>query len=152
MDCAAQTDYDDPMWNRIVVRAVLPMLVALFAFGCAPPLTPIKSEVETPSLARVQLLSIEDNIFKFEVYNLSDKPMVILRDEVAMITPAGTSHRLPGGWSNRYDVSPGQSHAVNVRFNLEHVKTGDTLKVDFSRAIMIGGAPVQIEPLPIRVD
>jgi hypothetical protein len=140
------------MWKKVVIWAVLPALVVLFAYGCAPPLTPIKTEVEAPSLTRVQLLTIEDNIFKFEVYNLSDKPMVILRDEVILISTAGASHRMPGGWSNRYDVGPGQSHAVNVRFNLDHVKTGDTLKVDFSRAIMIGGAPVQIEPLPIHVD
>jgi hypothetical protein len=140
------------MRKGIVVSWILPVLLTLSALGCAAPLTPVKMEVEAPSLARVQLLSIEDNIFKFEVYNLSNKPMVILRDEVVLVTPTGPVHRLPGGISNRYDVSPGQSHAVNVRFSLDNVKTGDTLQVDFSPAILVGGAPVKVEPLPIRVD
>lgn len=140
------------MWKGVLLCWILPPLLALSALGCAVPLTPIKTEVEAPSVARVQLLRIEDNIFKFEVYNLSDRPMVILRDEVVLITRTGRVHRLPGGTSNRYDVPPGQSHAVNVRFSLDNVKTGDTLQVDFSPAIVVGGAPVKVEPLPIRVD
>ena len=84
------------MYKGRFVSWIFPALLALPAPGCAVPLTPVKTEVEAPSLARVQLLRIDDNIFKFQVYNLSNKPMVILRDEVLLVTPAGSAHRLPG--------------------------------------------------------
>jgi len=132
--------------------ALLCVFICWFVIGCSPPLTPVRTEVEAPALARVQLITIEDNIFKFVVYNLSDQPMVILRDEVVLVTPSGPRHRLPGGLESTYDVAPGEHHAVNTRFDLDNIQTGDTLEVDFSPAVQIGGKPTSIPKLPIRVD
>jgi hypothetical protein len=133
------------------------VLIALFVFcwlalGCGPALAPTKTEVEAPSVARVQLTAIEDNIFKFMVYNLSDQPMVILRDEVLLQTPSGSRHRLPGGYSNVYNLAPGESHAVHTRFDLTNIESGDTLEVHFGPAVQIRGKPTQIEPILIQVE
>ena len=93
---------------RTITRrlAVFCILVGWLVLGCSPALTPVKAEVEASSVARVQLTGIDDNIFKFMVYNLSDQPMVILRDEVVMVTPYGSRHRLPGGLESVYNVGP----------------------------------------------
>jgi hypothetical protein len=133
-------------------RAVFCMLALWLTLGCAPPLTPVHTEVEAPSVARVQLTGIDDNIFKFVVYNLSDQPMVILRDEVVLVTPSGPQHRLPGGIDSVYNVAPQEHQPVNTRFDLSTIKTGDTLKVDFGPALQIGGKPTTIDSILIRVD
>ena len=133
-------------------RAVLCILFCSLLLGCGPGLSPVKTEAEAPSRARVQLKAIEDNIFKFTVYNLSDQPMVILRDEVVLVTPSGRRHRLPGGLESVYKIGPGENHAVNTRFDLSNVKSGDTLEVDFSPALQIGGQPTTIEAITIHVD
>lgn len=132
--------------------ALLCVFVCWLMLGCSPPLTPVRTEAEAPALARVQLTAIEDNIFKFVVYNLSQQPMVILRDEVVLVTPSGPRHRLPGGLESVYDVAPGENHGVNTRFDLTNIETGDTLEVDFSAAVQIGGKSTPIPTIPIRVE
>jgi hypothetical protein len=140
------------MRNDSTRRALLVTLLCWLVLGCGPALAPTRTEVEAPSVARVQLTAIEDNIFKFMVYNLSDQPMVVLRDEVLLQTPSGPRHRLPGGYSNVYNLAPGESHAVHTRFDLSNVESGDTLEVHFTAALQIGGKPTQIQPLLIRVE
>jgi len=140
------------MRKRIGGLVLLCVLLFGLALGCSPPLTPVRTEVEASAVARVQVTTIEDDIFKSVVYNLSDQPMVILRDEVVLLTPSGPRHRLPGGIESVYDVAPGEHHAVNTRFDLSNIQTGDTLEVDFSPAVQIGGKSTTIPKLPIRVD
>jgi hypothetical protein len=49
-------------------------------------------------------------------------------------------------------VAPGEHHAVNARFDLANLQTGDLLEADFFPAVQIGGNPTANPKIPIRVD
>jgi hypothetical protein len=109
-----------------------------------------ESPAAGPVQARVQLTEVDDDIFKFIVFNLTREPMVILRDEIVAVTPTGTLRREPGGVSSVYNVPPGGAHDVNVKFDLDGVNAGDRIEVRFDRAVLINGAPTRVAPVVFR--
>jgi hypothetical protein len=84
--------------------------------------------------------------------NLTQEPLVILRDQILLRTPRGTLRREPGGLSDTYTVAPGGAHDVNVRFALDQLMPGESVEVLFDRALLIRGASLPIPPMQFRVE
>ncbi|HYQ43560.1 MAG TPA: hypothetical protein VER11_16375 [Polyangiaceae bacterium] len=122
--------------------------------GTAPPLTPIQGTVELPAQARVVLRGVDGDILKFHVFNLSDKFLLVARDEIALSCSKGTRHRKPGGSESYYTIPPGGEHAVNVRFSFAELAVGETVSVVFDRALLRDGNPLpeHIPPISLRVE
>ncbi|HEY6556938.1 MAG TPA: hypothetical protein VI072_06680 [Polyangiaceae bacterium] len=131
------------LWSQVPCAAA-----ALAVLACTPnvPLRPVQAQAEAPQ-ARVRLTEIDGNILKFHVFNLTNQPLVILRDEIYLVTPRGPRRREAGGISNLYNVVPGGAHDVNVKFDFSGLAAGDALEVRFDRALMLTGRPVPIAPL-----
>ena len=119
------------------------------ALGCGASyqVSALEPSVEAPAAARVSLTEIDENIFKFIVHNLSNVPLVILRDNVLLRTPVGIRRRAPGGLSHVYNVPPGGAHELNVKFDLSGLAPGDHLEVQFEQALLIGGLPTLVPPM-----
>ena len=122
--------------------------------GVAPPLTPVQATVELPAQARVSLQKVDGDILKFSVFNLSDKFLVVARDEIVLTCSQGTRRREPGGSTNFYTIPPGGEHAVNVRFSFAGIAAGETVTVAFDRALLREGNPLpeHIAPVSLRVE
>jgi len=130
------------------------LLLALFvaaACGGAPPLRATHPVANAPGMARVLLSEIDGDILKFSVLNLSERPMVVLRDQIVLMTPLGLRTRTSGGLKSTYNVAAGQAHDVHVRFDMDELAAGDVLQVRFEDALLIDGQPIAIEPVVLRV-
>jgi hypothetical protein len=92
------------------------------------------------------------NLFVFEVRNLSPQPIIIDRDAVEMLVPAGGRvRRLPGGLASAYSLPPAGFHRVNVKFDMSLLATNDYARFDFSSALqLVGGARLQVPQLVVR--
>jgi hypothetical protein len=92
------------------------------------------------------------DIFEFDVKNLSAEPLVVDRDLVEMISPAGgRTRRLPGGAASAYSVPSAGAQQVNVRYDMSATTRGDLVRFDFSRAIQrVGGATLAIPHVVIK--
>jgi hypothetical protein len=107
--------------------------------------TPV--EVEVPGQVRVTLNEVDGDILKFMVFNLTDQTMLVLRDEVLLVTRYGAQRRERGGVSNMYELKPWGAHAVNVRFDISGMVPGEPLQVRFDRAVLVQGNRVSVPPL-----
>ncbi len=125
------------------------VLVAGLLLGCTtePTAEPVRSVAETPGAARVALREIDGDIFKLSVKNLSPAPLVIDRDAIVMETQGGTFPRSPGGTATTYVVPPGGSHAVNVRFDMTRVQSGEPFMLRFDGALYVGSMQVHVPAL-----
>jgi hypothetical protein len=126
--------------------------LGLAACAGGRPMTVSTGEVEAPRKARVFVKEIDGDIFKFIVVNASDKPLVILRDEVILATPKGRRRRLSGGIAHRYTVPPSGAQDVNLRYDLSFLEPGDRLYIHFDHALVIGGERIDIDPIVIDVN
>lgn len=106
---------------------------------------------DAPGVARVLLREIDGDILKFSVLNVSGAPMVVLRDQIVLVTPLGVRARSSGGVSSTYNIAPATAHDVNVRFDLSDLAPGDVVQVRFETALLVGGRPITIEPIVLRV-
>lgn len=134
-------------------RTLLVGALSLGVEACAAgrPMTVATGEVEVPHKARVFVKEIDGDIFKLIVVNTSEKPLVILRDELILATPKGRRRRLTGGISHSYKVAPSSAQDVNVRYDLSYLEPGDRISIHFDRALLIGGEAVEIEPIVMVV-
>lgn len=98
------------------------------------------------------LRTLDGDIFKFTVLNLTQEPLVILRDQILLKTPRGILYREPGGLSATYTVPPGGAHDVNVRFALDPLIPGESVEVLFERALLIRGAVLPMPAMQFRVE
>jgi hypothetical protein len=133
-------------------RRLLALGALLVAIACStPPLRAVRPVADAPSSARILLTEIDGDILKFSVLNLSGAPMVVLRDQIVLVTPLGVRTRERGGVSSTYDIAAGAAQDVNVRFDLDDLAAGDVVQVRFDGALLIQGAPVAIDPIVLRV-
>jgi hypothetical protein len=130
---------------RHLLAGVLLWAVAAGCGGSA--LMATRPDVQTPGAARVVLREQEDDLFRFVVYNQSPYPMIVNRDAVRMATTNGLRNRIPGGIQSSYEIPPGGSHDVNVKFPMDGLQRGEQVWVHFQDAVSIGGQVVPIEPI-----
>jgi hypothetical protein len=132
---------------------LLALSALTFAAGCrgAPSMRALQPIADAPGVARVLLREIDGDILKFSVLNVSGAPMVVLRDQIVLVTPLGVRARSSGGMSSTYNIAPGTAHDVNVRFDLSDLAPGDVVQVRFETALLVGGKPIAIEPIVLRV-
>jgi hypothetical protein len=137
---------------KILQVVVLLLATATAACGCAlTELRARRSRVEAPAIAHVRLAEISGDLLKFIVMNLTHERMVILRDDILLVTPRGYRTRLPGGLARVYDLPPGGAHDVNVRFDFSGLEPGTNVEIHFTRALRLRGAPVPIQPIVVEI-
>jgi hypothetical protein len=112
---------------------------------------PVTPQVRSAQ-ARVELTEVDSNILKFTVFNLSDRNMVILRDQMLLKTPSAARRRESGGVSSVYNVPAGGAQDINVKFDMSGTKPGDLVEVHFENALLIADKPVQVPPIVLRVQ
>jgi hypothetical protein len=119
-----------------------------------PTQMPTQLSVEVPGMARVVLRKTARDIFEFDVTNLSDKFLNVDRDAVALVGPGGARQpRVPGGAERFYNLPPGATHKLNVRFNLTPYGKGDAIAVDFNGALHLNNEqPFALEPIHTYVE
>lgn len=129
------------------------LAAALLATACrsSVPLRATHPVVEAPGAARVLLTEIDGDILKLSVVNLSGASMVVLRNQIVLLTPLGVRTRESGGVSSTYDIAPGSAHDVNVRFDMDGLAAGDVLQLRFEKALLVDGQPVHVPPIVLRV-
>jgi hypothetical protein len=76
----------------------------------------------------VKLVEHDDEIFEFLVLSHSDEQLVILRDDVFLVVDGQRHPREPGGLARTYDLPPGGSHAVNVKFSPRAFRRGPRVR------------------------
>jgi len=96
----------------------------------------------TNDAVKIQLTDQDGNTFKFLVWNRTDKHMTLLRDEIALVVGGVSYRRIPGGLLSSYDVPPGGSHDVNVRYDANLFEEADRFQIAFGKAVVQGGEPV----------
>ena len=131
----------------------LALVSLLFSVACrsAPPLRAVQPTADAPGVARVLLTEIDGDILKFSVLNLSSTTLVVLRDQITLMTPLGLRARESGGIDRTYNIAPGAAHDVNVRFDMSDLAARDVIQVRFENALLVSGQPVAIEPIVLQV-
>jgi hypothetical protein len=127
------------------------LLAATVLTGCVS-LRPVAPVVDGPGGVRVLVKAQSDEVFKLEVVNYGPAPIVVDRDRVVMFTAAGPRTRVPGGFGSVYAVPPGGRHALNVRFKLGGIRTGERVAIGLAGAIMLNGQPLMVPPLEFVAD
>ena len=133
------------------MRLPLLLLVALAVTGCVS-LRPVAPVVDGPGGVRVLVKSQNDELFKLEIVNYGPAPILVDRDRVVMFTAGGPRTRVPGGFGNVYNVPPGGHHALNLRFKLGGIRTGERVAIGLAGAVMLNGQPLMIPPLEFVAD
>jgi hypothetical protein len=135
------------------MKLAIPLLAVAVALGCAPiapPMTATRAVVQVQDAAKIALKEINNDILELTVWNNSTKMMVVDRDAILLYTDFGVRKRLPGGIAHSYNLPPGTAHEVNVRFDWSGLRN-TTVRLGFDNAITIGGKPIDVSPLEIRV-
>ena len=127
------------------------LLIATALGGCVS-LHPVAPVVDGPGGVRVLVKAQNDEVFRLEVVNYGQLPVVIDRDRVVMFTAGGPRTRVPGGFGNVYSVPPGGHHALNVRFKLGGIRPGERVAIGLAGAVMLNGQPLMIPPLEFVAD
>lgn len=129
------------------MRALLTFVVfAATLTGCVS-LHPVAPVVDGPGGVRVLVKAQDDELFKLEVINYGGYPIVVDRDRVVLFTAGGPRGRVPGGAGNIYDVPPGGRHALNVRFKLRGIRTGERVALSLADAVTQNGQVLMVPPL-----
>jgi hypothetical protein len=89
------------------------------------------------------------NFIQTSVYNTSTRPIVVNRDAILLLTPAGPRARLPGGWSSTYEIQPGGHHLVRCIYYVADLRPGDLVQLSFAGAITRDGVPVPVDPIQL---
>ncbi|HTU62267.1 MAG TPA: hypothetical protein VMF89_27600, partial [Polyangiales bacterium] len=74
----------------------------------------LQQSLQVESVAKVDVLDVDGDIFKFTVYNLMADTLVIQRDAIVMRTDKAERRREPGGLATVYTLPPGGAHNLNV--------------------------------------
>jgi hypothetical protein len=127
------------------------LVVATTLTGCVS-LHPVSPVVDGPGGVRVLVRAEDDDLFKLEVANYGTAPIVIDRDRVVMFTAAGARTRIAGGVGSVYDVAPGARHALNVRFELAGIRTGERVELSLAGAVTQNGQVLLVPPLEFVAD
>lgn len=114
-------------------------------------LDPVVSKVEKKKIVRVNLEEVGDDILKFKVTNLSEEPLVVLRDEAVIETPFGALRRPPGGIGTVVKLEPGKTQRVYLKYEIRGLEFGDEVRVRWDRAILLHDAPVAVDPIVLLV-
>jgi len=127
------------------------LVVATALTGCVS-LHPVSPVVDGPGGVRVLVRAQDDDLFKLEVANYGPSPIVIDRDRVVLFTATGPRTRLAGGVGSIYDVAPGARHALNVRFKLGGIRTGERVALSLAGAVTQNGQVLMVPPLEFVAD
>jgi hypothetical protein len=127
------------------------LLGATVLAGCVS-LRPVAPVVDGPGGVRVLVKAQNDEVFKLEVINYGPAPIVVDRDRVVMFTAAGPRTRVPGGFGSVYAVPPGGRHALNVRFKLGGIRSGERVAIGLAGAVTLNGQPLMVPPLEFVAD
>ncbi len=138
-----------PSLRAFVFPSLLAAFLAIVGCGGTQPIIRATNPVgaEAHGVARVYVRSVDHNIFKFTVNNLSHEMFVVDRDAVVLRVFGDTRMRVAGGAGRTYMVQPGGSHDVNVKFDLTDVVPGVPMSVSFEHAINQGGNVMPVPPL-----
>ena len=139
------------MKNGRLLRVLLAGAALWAATACGPTLMATRPDVRTPGAARVVLKEVNDDLMEFVVYNESPYELVVNRDAVHLATAAGLRPRIPGGIASVYNIPPGGSHDVHVKFPLNGLREGETVWINFQEALLINGQQVPVEPVALVV-
>jgi hypothetical protein len=140
-----------PRMSNAIPRSLL--IGITFALGGCLSLRPLTPTVDSPAGVRVVLKTQDDEVFKLEVVNYGQYPIMVNRDQVVLMTPEGARNRVPGGWGTLYTIPPGGHHALNVRFKLGGIHGGDRICINLGSAVTyLNGAPVPVPPLEFVAD
>ena len=120
--------------------------------GCGS-LRPVAPVVDGPNGVRVLVRAQDDERFELEVVNYGGAPIVVDRDRVVLVTARGErAARVAGGARRIDDVPPGGHDALDVRFRLGVLRTGDRVAIDLAGAVTLNGRPVRVPPLEFVAD
>jgi hypothetical protein len=128
------------------------VLGAVALTGCAASLHPVTPVADGPGGVRVLVKAQDDELFKLEVVNYGYYPIVIDRDRVVLFTAGGPRTRVAGGAASVYTVPPGGHHALNVRFKLGGIRSGERVALSVAGAVSINGQPLVVPPLEFVAD
>ena len=128
------------------------LVVATALTGGCVSLRPVAPVVDGPGGVRVLVRAQDAEVFKLEVVNYGPAPIVVDRDRVVMFTAAGPRTRVPGGFGNVYAIPPGGHHALNVRFKLGGIRTGERVAIGLAGAVTLNGQPLMVPPLEFVAD
>jgi hypothetical protein len=86
------------------------------------------------------------------VFNGTQMPMVIIRDQIVARLPNGAVIQRAAGKTTihaPYNVMPGGAHEVYVEFEEEGLDwaTVPSVNIDFSQGVLLNGQPTQLPPL-----
>ncbi len=127
------------------------LVASLTLTGCVS-LHPVAPVVDGPGGVRVLVKAQDDGVFKLEVINYGSDPILVDRDRVVMFTSAGPRARVPGGFGSIYELPPGGHHALNVRFKLDGIRTGERVAVSLAGAVTQNGQVLMVPPLEFVAD
>ena len=125
--------------------------VTLLLVGCVS-LRPVAPVVDGPDGVRVLVTGFQDGQFKLEVVNYGAAAILVDGERVLLITAAGARACLPGSAGRRDDVPPGGHQALDVRFALGGVRTGDRVALSLDGAVTRRGQPLRVPPLEFVAD
>ena len=122
------------------------LVAATTLAGCVS-LHPVAPVVDGPGGVRVLVRGQDDDLFKLEVINYGGGSILVDRDRVVLFTATGPRTRVAGGSSTIYDVPPGGRHALNVRFKLGDIHTGERVALSLAGAVTQNGQPLMVPAL-----
>lgn len=128
------------------------VLVAASLLGGCVSLHPVAPVVDGPGGVRVLIKAQDADVFKLEVVNYGAAPIVVDRDRVVLFTAAGARTRVAGGVGSVYRVPPGGHHALNVRFKLRGIRSGERVALGLAGAITVDGQPLMVPALEFVAD
>ena len=128
------------------------LVAAITLTGCHASLHPVQPVVDAPDGIRVLVKAQDDELFKLEVINYGQYPIVIDRDRVVLFTASDPRGRVAGGLGNVYNVPPGGRHALNVRFKLGGIHTGERVALSLAGAVTLNGQILMLPPLEFVAD
>ena len=127
------------------------LVAAATLTGCMS-LHPVTPVVDAPDGVRVLVKAQDDDLFKLEVINYGSYPIVVDRDRVVLFTASGPRARVAGGVGSVYNVPPGGHHALNVRFKLGGIHTGERVALSLAGAVTLNGQVLMVPPLEFVAD
>ena len=156
--------------KRAFVQMGMLALAGLVGAGCSMNWVNVKDSSELPGTVKVWLVHRDDDNFRFGVANQSQKPITILLDSIKLSSPRNSISREPmhggvaWGWTgaivegavmgNSPVVPPGQTVSLDAHFDVDDAKIekGDTVRLDFSNAVIQDGHPLAVTPLEFHIQ
>jgi len=158
--------------TRFFTARRLPLLLlagAALAASTACSLTwmNVRDSSDLPGGCHVALQSHDDEDFRFAITNTSQQPVTVLVDSIKLVSPRKTiSRETAHPWMGvaemiqtaqqgaSMQVAPGQTVAIYAHFDLDDagIKSGDVVRIDFTNAILAGGAAMPVPPLEFAIQ